>query len=141
MGAKIIQQRAYELAPVRTGKLRDSIRVSVRIKGGVPVASVKAGGNEKGDAFYAHMIEFGTASHLIAPKSAKSLYIAGLFDEVVHHPGATAHPFMRPAFDGTSQAAIQAFAAQVRKRLTKQGIDTPDVTVGAADDSAGPAAG
>jgi HK97 gp10 family phage protein len=128
-GAQVIKQRAQELAPVHTGKLRDSIRVSVRIKAGVPVATVKAGGNAKGGAFYAHMVEYGTAAHFIKPKTAKSLFLAGLFREGVDHPGAVAHPFMRPAFDAAAQEAVLAVALKVKARLTKQGLDTPDISV------------
>lgn len=40
----------------------------------------------------------------------------------VTHPGAAPHPFMRPAFDEQSGAAIDAFAAYVDKRLGKEGI-------------------
>ena len=40
---------------------------------------------------------------------------------------------MRTTLDTAAQAALQAFANQVRKRLTKQGIDTPDVTVEPAE--------
>ena len=37
-----------------------------------------------------------------------------------NHPGATAKPFMRPAFDTKKQEAIRVFAATVRTELAKE---------------------
>jgi len=50
-----MQQR---LAPVRTGKLRDSIGYEIEEDG--MKATISAGG---GDAFYARFVEFGTQAH------------------------------------------------------------------------------
>lgn len=132
-GAKVIEAEAKAQVPVKSGRLRDSIRASVRLQRGVPVATIKAGGSGKGGAFYAHMVEFGTAAHFIKPKKAKSLFIAGLLRDGVDHPGAKKTPFMRTALDTAAQAAILAFGEQVRKRLAKQGLDTPDLEVDPAD--------
>jgi HK97 gp10 family phage protein len=144
-GANVIADEARRLVPVKTGQLKESIRVSVRpFPGGKLVATVKAGGRFKvyaaGKAikgasykttgasgkpdyhapFYAHFVEFGTARHWIKPKSRKSLFIAGLLKELVDHPGGRAKPFMRPAFDGKARAAIEAMAAYIRTRLPKE---------------------
>lgn len=144
-GANVIADEARRLVPVKTGQLKESIRVSVRpFPGGKLVATVKAGGRFKvyasgkaikdaayrtGKAgggfdyhtpFYAHFVEFGTARHWIKPKSRKSLFIAGLLKELVDHPGARPKPFMRPAFDGKARAAIEAMAAYIRTRLPKE---------------------
>jgi HK97 gp10 family phage protein len=126
-GAKVIEAEAKTQVPVRTGRLRDSIRVSVRLRGGKPVATITAGGRKKGQAWYAHLVEFGAKAHFIKPKKAKSLLIAGLLRDGVDHPGATKHPFMRPALDAAGAAAVRAFGEQVRRRLTKQGINTPEL--------------
>jgi HK97 gp10 family phage protein len=128
-GAKVIETAAKANVPVKSGKLRDSIRASVRLRRGMPVATIKAGGSGKGGAYYAHMVEFGTAAHFIKPKKAKSLFFAGLLRDGVDHPGAKKHPFMRTALDTAANAAIQAFADQMRARLSKQGLDTPDISV------------
>lgn len=114
----VLRDEAKTQAPVDSGELRDSIRVSARIdkKNGSIRAKVTAG-NRK--VFYAHMVEHGTAAHFIKPKNRKSLFFAGLAKEVVNHPGSRRHPFMRPAFDGKSGAAIQAFADYVRARIDK----------------------
>lgn len=144
-GANVIADEARRQVPVKTGQLRESIRVSVRpFPGGKLVATVKAGGRFKvyasGKAikgaayktaraggkpdyhapFYAHFVEFGTARHWIKPKSRKSLFIAGLLKELVDHPGARPKPFMRPAFDTKVRAAIEAMADYIRTRLPKE---------------------
>jgi len=126
MGAKQIEAEAKRLVPVKSGELRDSIRVSVRLIKGKPVATIKAGGRGKGGAFYAQMVEFGTSAHFIKASSAKSLFIAGLMRDGVNHPGATSKPFMRPALDSAAAQAVKAFAEQIRKRLTKAGVNVPD---------------
>lgn len=144
-GATEIADEARRLVPVNSGQLRESIRVSVRpMPGGRIIATVKAGGRFKvytaGKAikgapyrtsregggidyhapFYAHFVEFGTARHWIRPKNRKSLFIAGLLREAVDHPGARAKPFMRPAFDGKAQAALEAMAQYIRNRLPRE---------------------
>lgn len=136
-GAKVVERAVKDAAPVRTGKLRDSVRTSSRLdrRTGQVVATVKAGGSGgKRAAYYAHMVEFGTQAHDIKPQDAKSLFIAGLFGELVHHPGATARPFMRPAMDATQSAAALAVAEYCRTRLTREGLDAPEVFLDAADD-------
>ena len=121
--AKVIRDEARRLCPVgenlpkghKSGALRDSIRVSMSSKHGAITASIKAGG--KNNVYYAHMVEYGTAHHLIKPRNRKSLFIAGLFKEVIDHPGAQKKPFMRPALDSKVDEAIRTFAEYVRNRL------------------------
>jgi len=127
--AKVIEQEAKQNVPVRSGKLRDSIRVSVRIKDGRPLATVTAGGREKGQAFYAQFVELGTAAHAIQAKPGHALAIGGGTVVRVEHPGARPRPYMRPALDASAAAAVQAFGEQVKRRLTKHGIETPDIAV------------
>lgn len=117
VGAKVIEDRAKELAPVKSGALRDSIKVSTRSKRGEVSATIRAGG---GKAFYAKWVEFGTAQHFIKPKNRKSLFFAGMAKEVVDHPGARQKPFMRPALDGGHTGAIDAMAEYIKKRLAKE---------------------
>lgn len=126
-GAKVQMERAKQIVPVEAagphaGALRDSLRIKTSVRNGVVKASVSAG-NKK--AYWARWVEFGTAPHFIKPKNRKSLFFAGLAREVINHPGAKKHPFMRPALDGTVQAAVQAVGAYIRKRLTKEGIQVP----------------
>ena len=116
-GAKVFADRAKQMVPVKSGQLRDSIKVSTRSKRGRVSATVRAGGKK---AFYAHMVEFGTARHLIKPRKRKSLFFAGIAREVVDHPGASPKPFMRPALDGGQVEAVNAAANYIRKRLAKE---------------------
>lgn len=132
--AKVTEAEAKRLVPVRTGKLRDSIRVNTRIVKGKPTATITVGGSsskksKKTYPFYAHFVEFGAKAHFIKPKKAKSLFIAGVMRNGVDHPGARKSPFMRPALDASAQAAVLAFGQAVKARLTKQGIDTPDPAI------------
>lgn len=106
--------------------------------------------------FYAHFVEFGTRPHLIkVPEDEKrinyrrsrklgivvreslttinrrSLKIGSNFTgPTVMHPGARPKPFMRPAFDTQSRAAIKAAGEYIKKRLrTKHGLNTKDVNI------------
>lgn len=116
-GAKVMEARAKELVPVDDGDLRDSIKVRAKSKRGQVSATVRAGGKK---AFYAHMVEFGTARHFIKPKKRKSLFFAGIAREVVDHPGTSPKPFMRPALDNSQREAVDAAAAYIRARLAKE---------------------
>ncbi len=125
-GAKVVQEEAQRVCPVGSGNLpkgeisgslKNSIRISMKVRKGKVQAFVKAGDKV---AFYAHMVEYGTASHLIKPRDRKSLFLAGLFKEVIKHPGATKKPFMRPALDNKAQDAIDTMADYIRERIPKE---------------------
>lgn len=146
-GAKVIATQAKALVPVgapndrnavryggRPGLLRDSIRIGTKIdrKSGSVLATVSAGGKVKGgDAYYAHMVEWGTRPHIIKIRvpngnSAKGGQPKSWTTLTLQHPGARAQPFMRPALDATSTAAVEAVREYIRKRLAdKHGIDVP----------------
>jgi HK97 gp10 family phage protein len=135
--AKPILKAAKQAAPVGepseegriryklySGALRDSIRVSTRIKDdtGLVTATISAGGRVKktgADVFYAHFLEFGVRQH--------NLNRGGRGD-VLHHPGIKPQPFMRPAIDSQTPAAILAAGEYVKKRLsTKHGLETAEL--------------
>ncbi|WP_225782666.1 HK97-gp10 family putative phage morphogenesis protein [Xenophilus sp. Marseille-Q4582] len=153
-GAAPILREAQALVPVDQGELKKSLRVSARVKQGVPTASVKT------DEFYAKFVEYGTAPHIVtvdpekAPKRSTrrglqqvsvrtlnrmvkrgSLKIGdALVGATVEHPGAKAKPFMRPALDTQASAALVATGEYIKKRLaTKHGIDTSDIDVEAQE--------
>ena len=55
-----VASKARQKVPVLSGKLRDSIRVT-RLNGDPKLnIRVYAGSRQKGGAFYAHMVEYGT---------------------------------------------------------------------------------
>jgi HK97 gp10 family phage protein len=76
MAGELVAARARGLVPVDSGKLKDSIRVT-RLKGD-PKQNIRvyAGNRNKGGAFYAHMVEYGTVK-------------------------MKARPFLRPAIEST----------------------------------------
>ncbi|MEH6436696.1 HK97-gp10 family putative phage morphogenesis protein [Massilia sp. DD77] len=104
------------------GDLSASVQVTTRIRRGTVYASVKAGGRR---APHWHWVEFGTAPHKIRPKRQRALSFGGAIAGEVDHPGSQPKPYMRPALDAKSQAAIAAVADKVRGRLTKEGINVP----------------
>jgi len=122
-GSKVMAEKAKEQVPVDSGDLRNSIRVTTRSRRGQVTATVRAGDKK---AYYAHMVEFGTAAHLIPKPSRKKrlkqvvLAFGGSVKSEVQHPGTRPQPFMRPAFDKNTPAALDAFAEYVRKRLAKE---------------------
>jgi HK97 gp10 family phage protein len=137
-GANVIKESVLQNVPVappntenarlygaHTGSLRDSVRVGSRVRrDGKVVAYVRAGG--KKDAYYAHMVEFGTRPHKIG-KVGRMLWINGRWVYApVNHPGSRPRPFMRPAADSTAQTATVAVGNKIKSILeTKHGLDTP----------------
>lgn len=119
------QQVAKGLAPVDTGRLRSSVKVTRPSKLTRDVST---------DVEYAADVEYGTSAHEITPKSGKFLVFRGgpvaqewspdtgggrhlyrsaktgrlvktkkrgamIFARKVRHPGTSAQPYMRPAYD------------------------------------------
>ncbi len=123
--AKVVEAEAKQLCPVgegdlpkgrTSGALRDSIHVSMHSHRGRVQATIKAGDDK---AWYAAMVEHGTARHWIKPKNRKSLFLAGLARRAVLHPGAKKQPFMRPAIDTKASDAIETFSAYLKNRLAR----------------------
>jgi hypothetical protein len=66
---------------------------------------------------------------VITAKNRKAVSVGGLFFQSVQHPGARPKAFMRPAADTQAQAALIAVGEYMKKRFTKAGLDTADITV------------
>lgn len=122
-GANVIKAEAKENVAVDDGDLKKSVRVSVSAKRGKIVAKVKS------NLRHAHLVEFGTAAHKIEGKNGGYLFFKGMGIKSVNHPGAKKQPFLRPALDTKSNAAIVAVGNQIRARLTKQGINSGTLEV------------
>jgi len=122
------QKNLHASGAAKTYELMAGLKVTARIKGGTVQSRLRATGKH---AFVAHWLEFtGAKPHDIKPKRRKSLFIAGIFGEIVHHPGFRAKPFLRPALDGQSQTALLTTAEYIKRRLaTKNGLDTSDITI------------
>lgn len=122
-GAKVFEAGAKRRVPVRSGKTKKAIRVSVKVVKGRIVATIRAGGQ------IPVWLEMGTNAHFIKAKKAESLSFGGTAREGVEHPGSQKHPFMRPTLDADAPAALLATGNYIKKRLTVQGINTPDIDV------------
>ena len=124
--AKPLLEAARREVPKRTGALLSSIRYSSGFsrRSGEMLAQVKVGGRitkaqrAKGmqDAYYAHMVEFGTKPHIIKGP----IVLNGIKRWNVHHPGSGANGFMRRAFDASGQAVVDAYADYMRARIPKE---------------------
>lgn len=117
--AKPMLEAAQTNVPVKSGALRDSIRISSNVdrRAGEIKVTVKAGGKtKKGDPYYAHMVEFGTKPHVIkGPVRFNGKWYMNL-----QHPGSRPSGFMRRAFDATGGAVVEAYADYMRKRIPKE---------------------
>jgi len=96
MSANQILAEMEARVPVKTGKLRRSLRIEVQtdrvIIGPNPVI-----------APYAGYVEYGTKPHLIRPKSPTGVlrFQIGpttVYTKLVHHPGTKPNPFVKEAF-------------------------------------------
>jgi len=102
-----------------SGELFNSIRVRARSarNSDDPAAQevVLTAGNFQ--AYYAAWLEFGTRMHQVQAPPGKTLPIGqGVYRKMVE-TGISPKPYMRPAFDGKAQNAIELFAADMRTWL------------------------
>jgi len=119
------------LAPVKSGKLRDSITQTwggmdapkyaafrrkgkgrkSRLAGDPDLSVVISAGNSA--VRYAHLVEFGTAPHVIRAKNAKALGKDGRLGTVVNHPGVPRgrYAFFFPAY--------RALRKKIKSRITR----------------------
>jgi HK97 gp10 family phage protein len=125
-GAKVVLEEAKQNVAVDQGILRDGLKISTGIKKGTVKAAIKAKGKH---GHVAHWIEYGTKPHKITAEDG-ALFFGNTLTNSVDHPGITPRPFMRPALDSQAGAALIAVGEQVKKRLTKEGINTSDISIG-----------
>jgi HK97 gp10 family phage protein len=117
---RVIRDLARHLVPVKSGRLRRSIRVTIVRRQGKVIARVIAGRQmKKDDPFYAWMVEGGTDPHRIRAKTRGGMLRlhGGRFVSEVEHPGARAVPFLGPALEDGADSALQvmrdALAAEI----------------------------
>lgn len=131
-GAKVVRDEAKRLCPVETGNLRESIRIKRKKNPGWKNATVlyqvgpgrsrKKGkdGKYTVDGYYSHMVEFGTAPHIIKAKKKKYLHLHGdRFVAEVDHPGAPAKPYLRPAFDNSITRVLETVRAKLAAAIER----------------------
>lgn len=125
-GAKPVLESARANAPVKTGTLREGLKITGRSRRGRVTASVKATGKH---AYLARWLEYGTAAHSITAKKGGWLFF-GKFAKSVQHPGIKPRPFMRPALDTRARDALLAVGEYIKKRLAnKHGLETAGVEI------------
>jgi hypothetical protein len=106
--ARQVVNRARVLAPVRTGRLRSSIRAEpprfFSLRGSVTVGS---------DLEYAAFVNDGTRPHVIRPRRASVLRfnVGGrvVFARVVNHPGTKGTHFLDKALADVARARGYSF--------------------------------
>lgn len=99
--------RAKALAPVRTGRLRASLSMSVSVTAIGPVGRVST------NLSYAQYVHDGTRAHVIRAKKRRGVLrfeVGGqvIYRPLVRHPGTRARPFLRRA--SIEVAAANGFA-------------------------------
>jgi len=127
-GLKLTLARARDGVHAVSGDLEKSLRISTSARGGIVKATLKAGNKA---AFYAHMVEFGTAAHAIEAKNGKAISFGGHEYTKLEHPGAVARPFMRPALDAAAtdnSEVFQAVGAYMKPKIEKNLAQLPDET-------------
>jgi HK97 gp10 family phage protein len=128
-GAKVVAKAAASNVHSVSGELAASVRFGAKLdrRNGRVSAYIRAGGKSKkgGPAvFYAHMVEKGTAAHIIKARPPNRMLAIGVAQ--VQHPGARKMPFLRPALDSHGFEAVEAVREYIRARLAdKHGIDVP----------------
>jgi hypothetical protein len=120
------------LAPVRTGKLRASIKVTPGEQDPPAYAALKSKKNNYPDPELAaiisagnsevrtaHLVEFGSAPHSVAKGADRKTGF--LQDKGPHHPGSQAHPFFFPGFRAMVKTAKRKINKAARKGI-KDGL-------------------
>jgi hypothetical protein len=149
-GANVIAQGARDLlggkrADGGGGKkvlIADSVKVRRKKRSGLIVARVLLDGP---GAYVGRWLEYGTSPHFISVDPAyrqgmttqrvnrriaggdsalhATLMINGkAVGATVYHPGAAAHPFLRPALDLKRDEAVAAAQAYITSRVSRAGI-------------------
>ena len=142
-GQTVIKNAIQAKAPQKSGALRNSVRIRFKSKSqkkGYVRMQVVVGDKK---AWYSHLIEYGTASfytgkgksigrpYIIRAKDSKgnelgtglkrrALKIGATMVDQVTHPGIKPKPFVRPAFDESQGAALEAVIAYMRNRIPKE---------------------
>lgn len=85
------KQKLTRNGSVDTGRLLNSVNSKTKDYTGVSGTNVE----------YAKGVEEGTRAHIIKPKNKKALYWQGAAHpvKVVHHPGSSGKPYLKPSYE------------------------------------------
>lgn len=121
-GANVIRDEMRSLVPIRSGRLKKSIKVKKdRFNRSNKTQTYTIGPSGAG-AYIARFIEYGTSGHVVKIKSKKVLAISKtgeVFGREIKHPGVQAKPFIRPAYDTKKEAAVDTVANVIREEVRK----------------------
>lgn len=114
---KLVLETAKGIVPVRTGRLRDAIKITTRQNRQRRQLDIRVGPS---NIPYAHLVEDGTSSHTIKVKKASFLGWGNkTFGIKVDHPGAKAQPYMRPALDENRDKIISFLKVDLKKSIDR----------------------
>lgn len=122
-GGSLIIREMRSRAPRETGSLKKSIGQKIKnyrgqktVTGiiGARSKSYATAAGKRNPAYYAHLVEFGTAPHRTGKR--KSFLRRGKG----RHPGSRAQPFMRPAWDSAAPRARDAVVDKMKQVFEKE---------------------
>lgn len=133
-GATVIAEEAK--TETNSHEVAEAITVGTKREGDLMIGKVQVKGP---GAYLAPWEEYGTDPHFISVDPSQSggmsvrrindktkegsLVIGGAFvGTTVHHPGAGAHPFLRPSLDRKEVEAFDAAQSFINSRITPGGI-------------------
>lgn len=120
-GAKpLIEQAKANVASHKdSGDLENSIGPIIGRGENVGTVTVgpRRGKGKNAKGWHAHLLEYGTAPHLIKAVNKKALKLAEGFAASVSHPGTPASPFMRPAWDAKHSEVEKEIAKSLKDAL------------------------
>lgn len=125
-GARVIRQRAEELAPSRRVRRRRATRTVASVRR--DVVTIRVAPTKR--RWYLRLVETGTAPHVIRARRGRVLVFQGrrgaVAVQVVQHPGARAAPWLRPAFEQQREAAVRAIADGLRAYIERKRAEVRD---------------
>ena len=136
-GARVVRDKARELAPRATGKSKKKITLKrEKVRSGPAIT--KVGASRSG--FYLNIVERGAKGHAIVPRTAalnvknepsKGKHTnrrpvlafrsgGALFfrRRVLRHPGVRPHPWLQPALEQSETAVLDVMGAAFDKSMT-----------------------
>ena len=104
-GITVIQDAIDERTPVKTGELKENLQSSVSINKDLKGGRATVNFGDKG--YIARFVELG-----------HKIVVGGSKKNGKHIGDVAPHPFMRPAYEESAEAAIEAFAESLSAGLT-----------------------
>lgn len=125
-GGKVFRDEAKARAPVDSGQLRSSIYLAHRERESTPDRAMYRVSWNARLAPHGHLLEFGHWQTHAMYQGADGQWKVGA--PLPAPKWVSAHPFLRPAFDGARGRAQKAMIERGRQRLPEllRGVDEPE---------------